>query len=85
MLKLIPFLIFISYSVRTANIQPNPDDYEFSFGSESESYQIRLLTERENGFYYKGSTIRLFLTNWCEFEYYYKEAQQIDSQSLRFS
>ena len=31
-------MLFSSFAVRTPNVQPNPDDYEFSIGISHDSY-----------------------------------------------
>ena len=31
-------ILFTSFAMRTPNVQPNPDDYEFSLGISNENY-----------------------------------------------
>ena len=45
-------LVFGSFSMRTANVQPNPDDYEISFGSSNQYFHLNRQYERELGSYY---------------------------------
>lgn len=55
-------LLSLGLSIRTPNVQPNPIDYEVSFGLESDFSNKGTIDgwvwyERENGFYYKGIDI----------------------------
>ena len=86
-LFLIPIYIFFSYSIRTPNQKiDNPDlpnDYEYRMGLQNSYYDLYYLTERENGFYYTGAKVLITPYEWLEVEHIRKEAQQIDSESLR--
>ena len=42
-------MLFSSFSVRTPNVEPNPDDYEFSVGVGHESFYLNRQWERELG------------------------------------
>lgn len=42
-------ILFSSFSMRTANVQPNPDDYEFSVGLKTDSWYLNRQWERELG------------------------------------
>ena len=33
-------MLFSSFAMRTPNVQPNPDDYEFSIGVDHKTYQL---------------------------------------------
>ena len=80
---LIPLAFFISFSVRTPNIQPNPFDFEIRGGCSNENYEIWALWERENGNYYIGHK-EILTYKFVEFENFYKEAKDINAQSLKF-
>jgi hypothetical protein len=75
--------IWGAYSDRIAKIQPNPDDWEISFGFETNHIQFNLIDERENGRKYRG--YRIFYTpySYLQFERIYKEIYEIDITSLR--
>ena len=42
-------ILFTSFAMRTPNVQPNPDDYEFSLGISNENYYLKRDWERELG------------------------------------
>ena len=42
-------MLFTSFAMRTPNVQPNPDDYEFSVGVSHSNYYINRQWERELG------------------------------------
>ena len=42
-------ILFTSFAMRTPNIQPNPDDYEFSLGFSNQFYHLNRQWERELG------------------------------------
>ena len=42
-------MLFSSFAVRTPNVEPNPDDYEFSIGIGHENFYINRQWERELG------------------------------------
>ena len=42
-------MLFSSFAVRDANVQPNPNDYEVSFGISHENFYINRQWERELG------------------------------------
>lgn len=42
-------MLFSSFSIRDANVQPNPDDYEVSIGISHSDYFINRQWERELG------------------------------------
>ena len=45
-------ILFGSFSIRTSNIQPNPDDYEISLGMRDDVFYMNRQLERELGVYY---------------------------------
>lgn len=74
--------MFISASFRSANIQPNPNDFEYRGGIETISgSRIAGFIERENGIRYKGFKL-LRESKYTLLDIYYKEAQSIDRQSF---
>ena len=42
-------ILFTSFAMRTPNVQPNPDDYEFSIGLSKANYYFKRDCERELG------------------------------------
>ena len=42
-------MLFTSFAMRTPNVQPNPDDYEFSIGFSKDNYYFKRDWERELG------------------------------------
>ncbi len=42
-------MLFTSFAMRTPNVQPNPDDYEFSIGIDNKYFHINRQWERELG------------------------------------
>ena len=42
-------MLFTSFAMRTPNVQPNPDDYEFSIGLSKDNYYFKRDWERELG------------------------------------
>ena len=42
-------ILFTSFAMRTPNVQPNPDDYEFSIGLSKDNYYFKRDWERELG------------------------------------
>jgi len=40
-------ILFTSFAMRTPNVQPNPDDYEFSIGLSKDNYYLKRDCERE--------------------------------------
>ena len=35
-------MLFTSFAMRTPNVQPNPDDYEFSIGLSKDNYYFKI-------------------------------------------
>jgi len=75
-------VFFLSFSARTPKIEA-PFDYEVEGGFETKAIYCSIMTERENGEYYDGLEFRSQLSKISEFSCFYKEAKNIDSQSLR--
>tara|TARA_Y100000296_G_scaffold27967_1_gene32657 strand:- start:757 stop:1347 length:591 start_codon:yes stop_codon:yes gene_type:complete len=46
---LVGTMLFTSFAMRTPNVQPNPDDYEFSIGIDNKYFHINRQWERELG------------------------------------
>ena len=72
-------ILFSSFAARTANVQPNPDDYEISIGLNHENFHINRQWERELGepyiddlFWYKFDNVLYF-----EPEYMNKESKGV--------
>jgi hypothetical protein len=42
-------MLFTSFAMRTPNVQPNSDDYEFSIGLSKDNYYLKRDWERELG------------------------------------
>ena len=75
--------IFGAYSVWTAKQEGCPVDYEFSAGVETEKFpDAYCLLERVNGASYFGNDLDL-RKKYVEFSHHRRDAQQIDSQSLK--
>jgi len=45
-------MLFSSFAARTANVQPNPDDYEVSVGLSHSNFYLNRQGERELGEFY---------------------------------
>lgn len=73
---------FMAASFRSANIEPNPNDFEYKAGIETVSGNfISGFIERENGSRYKGFEWKRS-SKYTLLDIYYKEAQSIDRQSF---
>jgi len=72
-------MLFSSFAVRTPNVQPNPDDYEFSIGVSHDSYYFNRQWERELGEPYIDDLFWVKLDNGFYFkpEYMNKESQSV--------
>ena len=46
---LVGTMLFTSFAMRTPNVQPNPDDYEFSIGVDNQYFHINRQWEQELG------------------------------------
>ena len=76
---LVGLMLFGSFSVRDANIQPNPDDYEFSVGISHPNYFINRQWERELGTQYNDVHIWAKIEDGIYFkpEYFDKESDNV--------
>ena len=72
-------MLFSSFSARTSNVQPNPDDYEVSLGLSHENYHINRQWERELGSFYIDDLLWLKFDNVLYFkpEYMNKESRSV--------
>jgi hypothetical protein len=72
-------ILFTSFSMRTPNVQPNPDDYEFSLGISNENYYLKRDWERELGSKYIDDVIWYKVENGVYFkpEYMNKESKDV--------
>jgi len=73
-------MLFSSYAIRTPNVQPNPDDYEFSIGVKHDNYYVNRQWERELGKKYLDDLIWLKLdvaSVYFKPEYMNKNSQDI--------
>ena len=74
-------MLFSSFSIRDANIQPNPDDYEISMGISHPNYFINRQWERELGTQYNDVKI------WAKKEdgiYYKPEYFDKESDNVKY-
>ena len=76
---LVGLMLFGSFSIRDANIQPNPDDYEFSVGINHPNYFINRQWERELGTQYNDVHIWAKVEDGVYFkpEYFDKESDNV--------
>ena len=76
-------MLFSSFSIRTPNYQPNPDDYEVSIGVGHENYFINRQWERELGTKYIDD---LVWAKWDDksFIYFKPEYMNKESQSVKY-
>ena len=72
-------MLFSSFSVRTPNVEPNPDDYEFSFGVGLENFYFNRQWERELGEKYIDDLFWIKFDNryYIKPEYMNKESHKI--------
>ena len=80
-------MLFSSFAARTANVQPNPDDYEISFGLNHENFHINRQWERELGepyiddlFWYKFDNVLYFKPEYMNKESKGVKYLKIDSR-----
>jgi hypothetical protein len=77
---LVGTMLFTSFAMRTPNVQPNPDDYEFSIGVENPHFYFKRDWERELGGKYIDDLFWLKLdanTVYFKPEYMDKESQEV--------
>ena len=72
-------MLFSSFAVRTPNVEPNPDDYEFSIGVGHESFYFNRQWERELGKKYVDDLFWVKFDNryYVKPEYMNKESHEI--------
>ena len=73
-------MLFSSFSIRDANIQPNPDDYEVSIGISHPNYFINRQWERELGTKYLDTHVWAKLDDngyYFKPEYFDKESDNV--------
>ena len=72
-------ILFTSFAMRTPNVQPNPDDYEFSIGLSHPTYYFNRQWERELGEPYIDDLFWFKIENGIYFkpEYMNKESQGV--------
>ena len=69
-------ILFTSFAMRTPNVQPNPDDYEFSLGISNDFFHINRQWERELGNKYVDDIV------WLKYESnFYLKPEYLDKQS----
>ncbi len=69
-------ILFTSFAMRTPNVQPNPDDYEFSLGLSKDFFHINRQWERELGNKYVDDVL------WFKYESkFYLKPEYLDKQS----
>ncbi len=74
--------LFISFSVRTAKIEPNPLDYQLAFGVENKYFESDFEYERENGLMYLNLINKITPHERVSLSQKYIGARKIDSQTL---
>ena len=72
-------MLFSSFSARTANVQPNPDDYEVSVGVSNDNFHLNRQWERELGEFYIDDLFWYKFDNVLYFkpEYMNKESKNV--------
>ena len=71
-------MLFSSFAIRTANVQPNPDDYEVSVGFSHQNYYVNRQWERELGTKYIDD---LVWVKWDDKSFIYFKPEYMDKQS----
>ena len=74
-------LLFTAFALRTPNVQPNPDDYEFSVGVNNSNFYLKRDWERELGQKYIDDLA------WFKFEngiYWKPEYMNKESRGIKF-
>ena len=72
-------MLFSSFSARTPNVQPNPDDYEISIGVSHNNFHLNRQWERELGEFYIDDLFWYKFDNVLYFkpEYMNKESKEV--------
>jgi len=70
-------VLFTSFAMRTSNVQPNPDDYEFSLGIKKGHWFLNTQWERELGSYFTDTHF------WYQYEghRFYFKPEYLDKES----
>jgi|TARA_B100001094_G_scaffold24467_1_gene20587 hypothetical protein len=74
-------MLFSSFAARTPNVQPNPDDYEVSFGVSNDNFYANRQWERELGTFYIDD---LFWYKYDKGIYFKPEFMNKESQSVKY-
>jgi len=81
--------IWLSYSVRTAKLAPNPLDYEYAYGIDGTKYKIEQTFERENGIKYFSQDLYIGRIgddfSGAELQWILNGARDIDIQEITYS
>ena len=75
---LVGVMLFSSFSIRTPNHQPNPDDYEVSVGFSHKNYYVNRQWERELGTKYIDD---LVWAKWDDKSFIYFKPEYMNKQS----
>ena len=83
---LVGVMLFSSFSIRTPNHQPNPDDYEVSVGFSHKNYYVNRQWERELGGKYIDDLVWLKYDDKLYFkpEYMNKQSQNVKYLKLDY-
>jgi len=76
-------ILFTSFAMRTPNVQPNSDDYEFTIGSSNENYYFKRDWERELGSKYIDDVVWFKIENGVYFKPEYMNKQSKDVKYLK--
>ena len=76
-------ILFTSFAMRTPNVQPNPDDYEFSIGLSKDNYYFKRDWERELGTKYIDDIAWFKFENGVYFKPEYMNKQSKDVKYLK--
>jgi hypothetical protein len=76
-------ILFTSFAMRTPNVQPNPDDYEFSIGLSKDNYYLKRDWERELGNKYIDDLAWYKFENGVYFKPEYMNKQSKDVKYLK--
>ena len=76
-------MLFTSFAMRTPNVQPNPDDYEFSVGLSNSNYFVKRDWERELGHKYIDDLAWLKFENGIYFKPEYLKKQSKKTQNRK--
>ena len=74
-------MLFSSFAARTANVQPNPDDYEVSVGISNDNFHLNRQWERELGEFYIDD---LFWYKFDNILYFKPEYMNKESKGVKY-